>query len=200
MSRSSLTVCWTPNLLKEMRLIFWGLMQHVSLQTQRVTASGYSLRLHDESQQGRRWLLQLFCCLLDGDAGPVDLCKGCLQASGQMEVPEKMTKFLFQLRHINLGVENEDMSGESQTCRSRGRLSVPLRSGMAAAATALPAHPAHGGGSEGSMGPLLQACLFLSLVPRHLQLPTAGCDIRLDDNYRVKCQLHSQEHHYPLAN
>jgi len=92
------------------------------------------------------------------------------------------------------------MSGESQACRSRGRLSVLLQSGMAAAAAALLAHPARVGGSEGGVGASLRACLFLSLVPRHLQLPTPGCDIRLDDNYRVKCQPHSQEHHYPLAN
>lgn len=61
-------------------------------------------------------------------------------------------------------------------------------------------HPARAGVSEGSVGASLQACPFLSLVPRHLQLPAAGRDIRLDDNYRVKCQPHSQEHHYPLAN
>lgn len=92
------------------------------------------------------------------------------------------------------------MPGESQTCRSRGRLAVLLQSGTAAAAVALPVQPARVGGSEGSTGALLRACLFLSLVPRHLQLPTAGCDTGLDDNYRVKCQSHSQEHHYPLAN
>lgn len=70
----------------------------------------------------------------------------------------------------------------------------------AAAAAALPAPPARVGGSEGSVGALLRACPFLSLVPRHLQLPTARRAVRLDDNYRVKCQPHSQEHHYPLAN
>lgn len=36
--------------------------------------------------------------------------------------------------------------------------------------------------------------------PRHPPLPTAGSGISLADNYRVKCQPHSQEHHYPLAN
>lgn len=53
---------------------------------------------------------------------------------------------------------------------------------------------------RGQPGGITPDLPFHGLVPRHPPLPTAGRDTSPDDNYRVKCQPCSQEHHYPLAN
>lgn len=93
-------------------------------------------------------------------------------------IPAEWLNSSFSAQTYKLGMENEGMSGESQTRRRRGCLPVLLPLGTAARA----------------------AWERRFLLPRHLQLPASGCDIRLDDNYRGKCQPHSQEHCYPLAN
>lgn len=92
---------------------------------------------------------------------------------------------LFQLRYVNPGWALR-LCGDKD---SHAQAMAPApRFGVAAQGTR-----AHG---PGSIPPALpfQAC------PRAPPLPTVGRASSLDDNYRVKCQPHSQEHHYPLAN
>lgn len=162
-------------MLKERTLTLLGLLHHINIQLQNVRPTCHSSGLSGESQQSREGFLQLLQGLLMET-------QAVTQGRAAHRLPGTPSKSLFS----------------AQVCKPGAlRLCGGKDSHAQAMALAGPGlgwqHRGQGPGSSPPALPL-QAC------PRAAPLPTEGRAISLDDNYRVKCQPHSQQHHYPLAN